>query len=126
MEPTAGDPGQPGNVERGKTNLGAADPFGNSRPGPVLAYVRPTSADSQKRVWPRRLMLIIFVVFCMEVGIMMVVLPWKQVWTNNLLIVQYPAARAFLSNFFVRGLFSGLGLLDLWIGIWEAVHYSEH
>ncbi len=70
-------------------------------------------------------MLIIFVVFCMEVGIMLAVLPWKQIWTSNPLVLQYPALRAFLGNHFVRGLFSGLGLIDLWIGIWEAVHYAE-
>ncbi|ABF43379.1 hypothetical protein Acid345_4379 [Candidatus Koribacter versatilis Ellin345] len=107
--------------------MGAADPLGNSRPGPVLAYVRPNvSADpDRKRVWPRRLGLIIFVVFCMEVGIMLAVLPWKQVWMSNPLVMKFPALRAFLGHFFVRGLFSGLGLVDLWIGIWEAVHYSE-
>ncbi len=124
MEPTAGDPGQP--REQRNANLGAADPIGNSRPGPVLAYVRPSaSAEPKKRVWPRRLGLIIFVVFCMEVGIMLAVLPWKQVWISNPLVMKYPALRAFLGHFFVRGLFSGLGLVDLWIGIWEAVHYSE-
>ncbi len=125
MEPTAGDPGQPESRERGNVNLGAADPVGESRPGPVLAYVRPTVARAHKRVWPRRLGLIIFVVFCMEVGIMLAVLPWKQVWTSNPLVMRYPGLRAFLGHFFVRGLFSGLGLVDLWIGIWEAVHYSE-
>lgn len=126
MEPTP--PGLPENdrahAERGTTHLGTADPAGNSRPGPVLAYVRP-AASEQRRVWPRRLGLIIFVVFCMEVGIMLAVLPWKQVWTTNPLVLQFPQLRAFLGNFFVRGVFSGLGMVDLWIGIWEAVHYSE-
>ena len=124
MEPTPGTPGQPETAERRETQLGTADPLGSGRPGPVLAYVR-TPATAKKRVWPKRLMLIIFVVFCMEVGIMLAVLPWKQVWTTNPLVLRFPGLRAVLSNYFVRGLFSGLGLLDLWIGIWEAVHYSE-
>ncbi len=113
--------------------MGAADPLENQRPGPVLAYVRPnaapvvpvSAAPKKGSMWPRRMMLIIFVVFCMEVGIMLFVLPWKQLWINNPLVLRYPMLRAFLGNFFVRGLFSGLGLVDLWIGIWEAVHYSE-
>jgi hypothetical protein len=112
--------------------LGAADPLSNPRPGPVLAYVRPPAtrvpavAERKPRsVWPRRLMLIIFVVFCMEVGIMLAVLPWKQLWVNNPLVLRFPGLRAILGNYFVRGMFSGLGLVDLWIGIWEAVHYSE-
>ena len=95
----------------------------------MLAYVRPsaksTAEGKARAVWPRRLMLIIFVVFCMEVGIMLAVLPWKQVWTSNPPVLRYPELRAVLGNYFVRGLFTGLGLVDLWIGIWEAVHYSE-
>jgi hypothetical protein len=92
----------------------------------MLAYVRPAAAEGKRRsVWPRRLMLIIFVVFCMEVGIMLAVLPWKAIWINNPLVLRYPGLRAFLSNYFVRGMFSGLGLVDLWIGIWEAVYYRE-
>jgi hypothetical protein len=109
--------------------LGAADPLEPTRPGPMLAYVRSTAVSEppakRRAIWPRRLMLIIFVVFCMEVGIMLAVLPWKQIWTTNPLVLRYPELRAILGNYFVRGLFSGLGLIDLWIGIWEAVHYSE-
>jgi hypothetical protein len=26
----------------------------------------------------------------------------------------------------VRGIFSGLGMLDIWIGISEAIHYRDH
>ena len=122
-------PDERARAERGQANLGAADPLDTSHPGPVLAYVRtPSGVSSENRtrsVWPRRLMLIIFVVFCMEVGIMLAVLPWKQVWTNNPMVLRMPSLRAFLGNYFVRGLFSGLGFVDLWIGFWEAVHYSE-
>jgi hypothetical protein len=31
-----------------------------------------------------------------------------------------------LDNGTVRGLISGLGLLDIWIGVSEAVHYRDH
>jgi len=36
-----------------------------------------------------------------------------------------PELRAFIANGFVRGLCSGLGVLDIWIGFWEAMHYRE-
>jgi hypothetical protein len=26
---------------------------------------------------------------------------------------------------FTRGLFTGLGLIDIWLGIWEAAHYRD-
>jgi hypothetical protein len=30
-----------------------------------------------------------------------------------------------LGQGFVRGVCSGLGVLDVWIGFWEAIHYQE-
>jgi hypothetical protein len=53
------------------------------------------------------------------------VLPWTLAWTQNSLILHYPNLRDFLGLNFVRGLASGLGLVDIWVGIWEAVHYRE-
>jgi hypothetical protein len=37
-----------------------------------------------------------------------------------------PNLRDFVSSGFVRGLASGLGILDLWLGFWEAIHYHEN
>jgi len=31
-----------------------------------------------------------------------------------------------LHNGAVRGLISGVGLLDIWIGVSEAIHYRDH
>jgi hypothetical protein len=33
--------------------------------------------------------------------------------------------RVFFHSYFVRGLVTGLGLVDLWLGISEAVQYRE-
>ena len=37
-----------------------------------------------------------------------------------------PRVAAFLHNGAVRGIISGLGLIDIWIGISEAVHYRDY
>jgi hypothetical protein len=37
-----------------------------------------------------------------------------------------PWLAAILHNGAVRGVISGLGLLDIWIGISEAVHYRDY
>jgi hypothetical protein len=47
-------------------------------------------------------------------------------WDQNLWIVSHPAVGAILKNGAVKGVISGLGLLDIWIGISEAVHYRDH
>jgi hypothetical protein len=76
-------------------------------------------------IWLHRLSLVIFVIFCIELGMLLSVLPWTRLWTNNSLLAAHPAWRAFLQDNFVRGVITGLGLIDIWIGIGEAVHYRD-
>ncbi len=71
------------------------------------------------RSWAQRIWLVVFVIFCLEVGLLLVVLPWTQFWTSNRLLVFLPWLRPIMEHSFVRGAVSGLGLLDLWIGISE-------
>jgi hypothetical protein len=80
---------------------------------------------SRTTLWLHRLSLIIFVIFCIELGMLLTVLPWTRVWTENTLAASHPAWRAMVQDNFVRGVVTGIGLVDIWIGIWEAVHYRE-
>jgi hypothetical protein len=59
-------------------------------------------------------------------GIMLVVLPWTRFWSDNTLLLRNLSLREFVLQDFVRGAVSGLGLVDIWIGIWEGVHYREN
>jgi hypothetical protein len=78
------------------------------------------------RLWAHRLAVLLFVFFCATLGVVLVVFPWRdEWWVNNSLLVGYPALQDLMSNGFVRGLCSGLGLLDIWIGFSEAVQYHE-
>jgi hypothetical protein len=77
------------------------------------------------RLWAHRLAVLLFVFFCATLGVILVVYPWSDDWVNNRLLFGHPAMQEFLAHGFVRGLCSGLGLLDIWIGFWEAVHYHE-
>jgi len=54
-----------------------------------------------------------------------VILPWTPEWTDNYLLLTFPGLRTIVANGFFRGICSGLGLLDIWIGFWEALHYHE-
>jgi hypothetical protein len=99
---------------------------------PVSAPVQeaPTQAPTtgpvpRHVVWLHRLSLVIFVVFCIELGMLLAILPWTAVWNQNSLVGSYPALKAVLQNNFVRGVATGIGLVDIWIGIWEAVHYHD-
>jgi hypothetical protein len=78
-------------------------------------------------IWLQRLTLFVLVLFCVYLGAFVMVMPWwRRVWDDNLFIQSRPALAAVLYNGAVRGIISGLGLLDIWIGISEAVHYRDH
>ncbi len=78
-------------------------------------------------VWLQRLSLAVLVVFCLYLGGLLVYLPWwKEMWDHNGLLLGLPRLHHFMIQGPVRGLVSGIGLLDLWIGISEIVHYREY
>lgn len=85
----------------------------------------PPAPTSPVAIWIDRIGLVIKVVFYIELGMLLAILPWTRVWTDNSLILSYPNLRSLLQQNFVRGIVSGIGLVDIWIGIWEAVHYRD-
>jgi hypothetical protein len=77
-------------------------------------------------IWLQRMSLFVLVLFCVYLGVLVIVLPWwPRMWDQNMFIGARPQLAAFLHNGAVRGLISGLGALDIWIGVSEAVHYRE-
>jgi hypothetical protein len=93
--------------------------------GPVLVMPPPPPPRKRSQLWLQRIWLVVFVLFCLEVGIILTALPWTRIWTDNSLLLGYPHIREFLTQNFVRGLVSGLGLVDIWMGVAEAVRYRE-
>lgn len=86
-----------------------------------------TKAVKAAPVWLQRLSLVVLVLFCVYLGILVMILPWwTRIWDNNMFIQARPALASFLHNGAVRGVISGLGLIDIWIGISEAVHYRDY
>jgi len=76
-------------------------------------------------LWLHRLAVLLFVLFCAATGVTLAILPWSLQWSDNYLLLRFPALQPLITNGFVRGVCTGLGLLDLWIGFAEAVHYHE-
>jgi len=76
-------------------------------------------------LWLRRASVLLFVFLCATVGVMLVILPWRPEWTDNHLLMPFPAVRTIVGSGFVRGVCTGLGLLNIWIGFWEAIQYRE-
>ncbi len=77
------------------------------------------------QLWMHRISVFLFVLISAVAGVLLIILPWTPEWTDNYLLLSYPSLRTVVSNGFFRGICTGLGLLDIWIGFWEALHYHE-
>lgn len=91
-------------------------------PMPV-SVSRPT--PSVARLWLRRIGVLLFVFLCATLGVMLMILPWRPEWSDNPLLLPYPTIRAVFASGFARGVSTGLGVLNVWIGFWEAIQYRE-
>jgi hypothetical protein len=76
-------------------------------------------------LWLRRIRALLLVTLCATLGVLLTILPWTPQWTDNPMLLSSPQLRDIVASNFVRGVVSGLGLLDLWLGFWEAIHYHE-
>jgi hypothetical protein len=74
--------------------------------------------------WFRRLSSVLFVIFCFELGLFLLIYPWTDSWGDNYFAWAINGSRqtlwhAFWANSYVRGAISGLGLVNLWIAVAE-------
>lgn len=101
--------------------------FPEPEPPPAGASADLAKDAPAAPVWLQRLSLFVLVLFCIYLGVLVTVLPWwTRVWDHNMFVQARPALAAVLHRGAVRGIISGLGLLDIWIGISEAIHYRDY
>jgi len=86
-----------------------------------------TAPPEQQRAtqWLRRADLFLRVIVRLYIGLILVFLPWTHAWTYNRFFLYYAPVAKLMESGALRGLASGLGLLNLWIAISEAIHYKE-
>ena len=85
----------------------------------------PARHTSRVQLWMHRVSVFLFVLISAVAGVLLIILPWTPEWTDNYLLISFPSLRIVVASGFFRGICSGLGLLDIWIGFWEALHYHE-
>lgn len=94
-----------------------------SRPAPVS---QRNVEEAPSPVWLQRISLVVLVVFCFYVGLLLALLPWTRYWAENHYLLTWRFVGPWMNTGFARGVVSGMGLLDVWIGISEIIHYREH
>ena len=66
-----------------------------------------------------RALIILYVLFCFELGAFLLILPWVSIWSDNHFVLAHTWVSIVALNHFVRGAVSGLGLADIWLAIHE-------
>ena len=55
----------------------------------------------------------------LEIGLLLVLIPWSRFWERNYFADVVPVIRFVITNNYVRGAVSGLGLLNIWFALVE-------
>jgi len=94
---------------------------------PMQPRELPVGGPAPAPVWLQRVSLVVLVIFCFYVGGLLMLLPWwPRYWEQNGWLMSHPAMDAVLQRGWVRGVISGIGMLDMWIGVSEVVHYRDY
>ncbi len=64
---------------------------------------------------------IVSILFCIELGLYLLIVPWTDYWESNFFAAFGPEWHRYWSNPYVRGAISGIGVLNLYIGILETL-----
>lgn len=76
--------------------------------------------------WLVRAELFLRVLLRIYIGLAVCYAPWSPMfWDQNPLFAQFPTLSIYAANGAVRGIISGLGLLNLWIAFQDALRYRN-
>jgi hypothetical protein len=84
----------------------------------------PSAEETPRFRWYHKAFALAFVVFCLEIGIVLMVLPWTEYWDNNFFATLVPPEwspgwQRYWDNPYVRGAVSGLGIVNVMISFSE-------
>ena len=97
-------------------------------PGPETASAPQSARPAHQRIprWLERAELFLRVLLRMYIGLAVCYAPWSRMfWDQNPLFLQFPTLSIYAANGAVRGIVSGLGLLNLWIAFQDAIRHRD-
>ena len=80
-----------------------------------------------------KLTILFFILICFEIGILLVILPWvpSPSWNENYLLVlaadkmHWPWLAIAMKSGYARGAVTGLGVLNIMLGVWEIIYFRR-
>jgi len=80
---------------------------------------------------PAKITVIVYILICLEVGILLILLPWSPYWDDNFFLyfitgkLHADWLAEFLLSGYVRGAVTALGVLNVLAGLWEAYKFKD-
>lgn len=82
--------------------------------------IPPAEEEPVRGTWMHKLSAVLFCVFCLELGLFLLIYPWLgNLWNRNWFFSLRPEWQRFLLSEQFRGAISGLGILNLIIAVME-------
>ena len=97
-------------IERGPLGM----PSETGEPGPPQPGIR-----EHRYEWYHRFGAVLFVLFCLGLGFFLLIFPWTGYWERNYFSALIPEWHQYWDNTYTRGAISGLGVINLYIGLIE-------
>jgi hypothetical protein len=69
--------------------------------------------------WYQKVSAVVFIAFCLEIGLYLLIVPWTESWDGNYFSALLPQMKTYWDNLYVRGAVSGLGAVNLYISLSE-------
>ncbi|HQR38793.1 MAG TPA: hypothetical protein PLF26_10380 [Blastocatellia bacterium] len=83
------------------------------------------------RLVSAKLTLILYIMVCFEIGFLLIFLPWHRTWQENNFLyyiaetLSAPRLLQIVGSGYVRGAVTGLGIINILIGIREIVNFPS-
>lgn len=88
-------------------------------PATAEALNRPLPVPPPVYHWYHKMSAVVFITFCLEIGLFLLIFPWTEYWDANYFSGVFPQLRDYWNNMYVRGAVSGLGVVNLVISFAE-------
>jgi hypothetical protein len=72
-----------------------------------------------------RFLRILILLAWLELGLVLLLVPWSDFWEINYFLYQYPGLALLIKNAFFRGAVSGLGLINIFMALEEFRHRTH-
>ena len=60
---------------------------------------------------------VLFLLIWVELGLVLVLVPWSEIWEANYFLVRYPAIDLMARSPYLRGAISGLGVMNIFLAL---------